>query len=71
MVPNQVGLGLVDGTRAFLESLEPKALAEFLIGGMAVNDLPEDFRSGYVSLARESTGARVASSATAQHALHT
>jgi arginine deiminase len=58
VVPNKVGLGLVDGTRSFLESLEPKALAEFLIGGMAVNDLPEDFRSGYVSLARESVGAR-------------
>ncbi len=58
VVPNKVGLGLVDGTRSFLESLEPQALAEFLIGGMAVNDLPEDFRSGYVSLARESVGAR-------------
>ena len=55
---NHVGLGLVDGTRAYLESLEPKQLAEFLIGGLATNDLPEDFRSGYISLARESTGAR-------------
>lgn len=56
--PNHVGLGLVDGTRAFLESLESRKLAEFLIGGMAVNDLPEDFRSDYVALARESTGSR-------------
>jgi arginine deiminase len=55
---NHVGLGLVEGTRAYLESLEPKQLAEFLIGGLATNDLPEDFRSGYISLARESTGAR-------------
>jgi arginine deiminase len=55
---NHVGLGLVDGTRAYLESLEPKQLAEFLIGGLATNDLPEDFRSGYISLVRESTGAR-------------
>ena len=55
---NHVGLGLVDGTRAYLESLQPKQLAEFLIGGLATNDLPEDFRSGYISLARESTGAR-------------
>jgi arginine deiminase len=55
---NHVGLGLVDGTRAYLESLDPKQLAEFLIGGLATNDLPEDFRSGYISLARESTGAR-------------
>jgi len=55
---NHVGLGLVDGTRAYLETLDPKQLAEFLIGGLATNDLPEDFRSGYISLARESTGAR-------------
>jgi arginine deiminase len=55
---NHVGLGLVDGTRAFLESLPAGALAESLIGGLATNDLPEDFRSDYVSLVRESTGAR-------------
>jgi arginine deiminase len=56
--PNHVGLGLVDGTRAFLESLRSRELAEFLIGGMATGDLPDDFRSGYVTLARESTGVR-------------
>jgi arginine deiminase len=55
---NHVGLGLVEGTRAFLESLPARALAEFLIGGLATNDLPEEFRSDYISLARESTGAR-------------
>src|SRR5690349_2267384 len=58
VVPNQVGLGLVDGTRAFLESLPARELAEFLIGGLATQDLPGDFRSGYAALARESTGAR-------------
>ncbi|WP_141015151.1 arginine deiminase [Nocardioides sambongensis] len=55
---NQIGLGLVDGTREYLESIAPRALAEVLIGGLAVNDLPEEFRTEYVSLARESTGAR-------------
>ena len=55
---NEVGLGLVDPTRAFLESLDDRRLAEFLIGGLATVDLPLDFRSGYVSLARESTGVR-------------
>ncbi len=58
IVPNQVGLGLVDGTRAFLESLTVRQLAEYLIGGLATSDLPDDFRPGYVALARESTGAR-------------
>jgi arginine deiminase len=58
IVANEVGLGLLDDTRAFLESLTPRALAEFLIGGLATSDVPEDFRSGYVSLAREATGVR-------------
>jgi arginine deiminase len=58
IVANQVGIGLIDGTRAFLESLEPRRLAEYLVGGLATSDLPEDFRTGYVGLARESTGGR-------------
>ncbi len=58
IVSNQVGLGLVDDTRAFLESLSPTDLAEFLIGGLATTDLPDDFRSEYVALARETAGVR-------------
>lgn len=55
---NEVGLGLIDGTRAFLETLEPRQLAEYLIGGLATADLPDEFRSGYIALVRESTGVR-------------
>ncbi|MFF0290665.1 arginine deiminase [Streptomyces sp. NPDC005262] len=55
---NEVGIGLIDDTRAFLESLDPRRLAEYLIGGLATTDLPHEFRSGYVTLARDSTGAR-------------
>ena len=55
---NEVGLGLVDGTRAFLESLDDRRLAELLIGGLATVDLPADFRSGYLALAREQLGVR-------------
>ncbi|MDZ5619893.1 arginine deiminase [Nocardioides bizhenqiangii] len=58
ITPNQVGLGLVDGTRAFLEGLSARQLAEYLIGGLATSDLPDEVRSGYVALARESSGAR-------------
>ena len=58
IVANEVGLGLVDETRSFLEQLEPRKLVEYLIGGLATADLPDDFRSGYLNLARESTGAR-------------
>ena len=56
IVPNQVGLGLVDGTRAFLESLDDRRLAEFLIGGLSTADLPEQYRTGYIALARGSFG---------------
>ncbi|MEY9953342.1 arginine deiminase [Leifsonia sp. EB34] len=58
VVPNEVGLGLMEGTRAFLESLPADRLAQFLIGGLATADLPEDYRTGYIALARESTGVR-------------
>ncbi|QQQ80119.1 arginine deiminase [Saccharothrix sp. 6-C] len=56
IVADEVGIGLVDDTRAFLESLEHRRLAEFLIGGLSTTDLPPDFRPGYLALARESAG---------------
>lgn len=56
IVANEVGLGLVDDTRAFLDSLEPTRLAELLIGGMSVRDLPNELRSPYRGLAREAHG---------------
>ncbi|MCN9240475.1 arginine deiminase [Streptomyces sp. RY43-2] len=55
---NEVGLGLVDTTRAFLESLAPARLAEYLIGGLATTDLPGDHRTGPLTLAREAPDAR-------------
>ena len=58
IVPNQVGLGLVDQTRAFLDGLRSRTLAEYVIGGLATTDLPDDFRSDSLKLAREATGAR-------------
>lgn len=58
IVANEVGIGLVDGTREFLETLDARQLSEYLIGGLATSDVPEDFRPAYVALARESTGVR-------------
>lgn len=58
IVPNEVGLGLVGETRAFLDGLDDRALADYLIGGLATTDLPDDLRSGYVALARDHSGAR-------------
>ena len=34
----------------------PRALAEYMIGGLSTFDLPEEFRTSYLALARESTG---------------
>ena len=51
-----MGLGLVDDTRGFLDSLQPRRLAELLIGGMSTRDLPDGIQSGYRALAREGTG---------------
>ncbi|WNG93821.1 arginine deiminase [Mycobacterium sp. ITM-2016-00318] len=56
IVANEVGLGLVDDTRGFLDSLQPRRLAELLIGGMSTRDLPAGIQSGYRTLAREDTG---------------
>jgi arginine deiminase len=58
IVPTEVGLGLVDETRSFLDGLDDRALAEFVIGGLATTDLPGELRPGYVALARDHSGAR-------------
>ena len=42
IVANEVGMGLVDDTRGFLDSLQPRRLCELLIGGMATRDLLPD-----------------------------
>jgi arginine deiminase len=55
---NEVGLGLIDETRSFLDGLDDRALAEYLIGGLATTDLPGDLRGGYLALAREKLGVR-------------
>jgi arginine deiminase len=55
---NEVGLGLIEPTRAYLESLGPAELAEHLIGGLSTLELPDDLRGPYIALARESTGVR-------------
>jgi arginine deiminase len=58
ITPNEVGLGLVDSTRAYLEGLGSRQLARYIIGGLASVDLPDDFRPPYIALTRDSTGVR-------------
>jgi arginine deiminase len=58
IVATEVGLGLVDETRSYLDGLDDRTLAEFLVGGLATTDLPDELRPGYVALARDHSGAR-------------
>ena len=41
VVPNQVGLGLVDEIRSYLNGLSDRDLAETLIGGLSTEEFPE------------------------------
>jgi arginine deiminase len=56
MVPNEIGMGLISDVRSFLEELPPAKLAEYLIGGLAVYDMPKDFGSEIMQLAQENDG---------------
>lgn len=53
---NEVGLGLLDDTRAFLDTLDHPTLAEYLIGGLSARDLPEEFCSDHLTLVRDARG---------------
>jgi arginine deiminase len=56
IVANEVGLGLVEETRAYLEELDPRSLAETMIGGLSASELPDRHASQYLAMAREATG---------------
>ncbi len=56
IVAANVGVGVVADVRAYLESLSDRELAVHLIGGLSTRELPADFRSSYLALARESEG---------------
>jgi len=56
IVVDEVGVGLVNETRSFLESLENRVLAEYLIGGLSTVDLPEQYGNDLLKLAHEASG---------------
>ena len=56
VVPNQVGLGLVDEIRSYLEGLPNRELAETLIGGLSTEDFPETHGGEMLKLVREAAG---------------
>lgn len=53
---HSVGIVLMHELRSWLESLSPREQANFLIGGVSVNDLPEDFKPELRRFVRLSQG---------------
>jgi arginine deiminase len=56
IVPNQVGVGLVDEVRSYLDGLGDRDLAETLIGGLSTYDFPDAYGSEMMDLVRDAAG---------------
>ena len=56
VTPNQVGVGLVHEVKAWIKSLEPRKAAEFLIGGVSADDLPDSFGGKTIEMFRDFLG---------------
>jgi arginine deiminase len=56
VVPNQVGLGLVDEIKSYLGGLSARDLAETLIGGLSTVEFPEKLGGETLRLVREAAG---------------
>src|SRR5208337_3460025 len=56
VTPNQVGLGLVDEVRSYLEGLSARDLAETLIGGLSTQEFPEHIGGEMLALVRDAAG---------------
>ena len=56
IVPDQVGPGLVDEIRSYLEGLEPRKLAETLLGGLSTEEFPETHGGEMLKLVKDAAG---------------
>ena len=56
VVPNQVGLGLVDEIKSYLNGLKPRDLAETLIGGLSTEEFPETHGGEMLTLVKDAAG---------------
>ncbi len=56
LTANQLGLSIRNDVHDWLASLEPRKIAEYLIGGVAIGDLPKDFSSSALALVECSVG---------------
>jgi arginine deiminase len=56
VTPNQVGIGLVDEVRSYLEGLSARDLAETLIGGLSTHEFPDSIGGEMLELVRDAAG---------------
>ena len=56
VIADQVGLGLVDEIRSYLDGLSPRDLAETLIGGLSTEEFPETLGGDMLRLVRDAAG---------------
>ena len=56
IVPNQVGVGLVEEVRSYLDGLSDRDLAETLIGGLSTYEFPETHGGDMIRLVRDGAG---------------
>src|SRR5262249_58302514 len=56
VVPNQVGLGLVDEIRSYLNGLSARDLAETLLGGLSTEEFPETHGGEMLKLVKDAAG---------------
>ncbi|MBB3659226.1 arginine deiminase [Rhizobium sp. BK650] len=56
VVPNQIGLGLLNEVRSYLEGLSDRDLAETLIGGLSTFEFPEAIGGEQLALIRDAAG---------------
>lgn len=56
VIPNQVGVGLVEEVRSYLDELSGHALAETLTGGLSTEEFPETHGGDMIRLVRDAAG---------------
>ena len=56
VIPDQVGLGLIDEVRSYLEGLNARNLAETLIGGLSTEEFPETHGGEVLKLIKDAAG---------------
>ena len=56
IVPNQIGLGLINEVRGYLEGLSNRELAETLIGGLSTQEFPDAIGGKTLELVRDAAG---------------